>query len=166
MSGIQYFQNTLIFADPGLGTQYIEFTSNAGATGLRILINSNALYVRDLSGYMYPLLTSNGTTGPTGLRGYRGFKGDPGDTGSTGYTGVTGMTGPTGPTGPTGMTGHTGPTGVTGPTGTTGPTGMTGHTGPMGLTGPTGIALAYVFDGGTPFIDYIGGPAFDCGGVN
>jgi len=43
--------------------------------------------------------------------------------------------------------------------------------GPQGVQGTQGIQgaqviTAYIFDGGTPFTDYSGGPAFDCGGVN
>jgi hypothetical protein len=40
-----------------------------------------------------------------------------------------------------------------------------GTQGPQGPQGPAGIAGSINFDGGNPGISYVGGPAFDCGGV-
>lgn len=112
---------------------------------------------------------ATGATGPTGLTGASGLTGATGTRGATGATGVTGATGARGATGSgsTGATGTRGATGATGPTGATGfgSIGATGLPGATGLTGATGYAGTINFDGGTPFSDYSGGPAFDCGGV-
>ena len=90
----------------------------------------------------------------------------PGDTGSKGDTGPSGLKGDTGLPGVNGTavnTGATGPTGINGAIGVTGPTGYKGSTGLKGDTGPVGES--FNFDGGTPFINYIIGPTFNCGGV-
>jgi hypothetical protein len=83
--------------------------------------------------------------------------------GDTGMKGDTGSIGPTGADGTSTNTGATGPTGTSGRDGTIGRDGVTGPTGTSGPTGP--IGESFKFDGGTPFINYIIGPTFNCGGV-
>jgi hypothetical protein len=91
------------------------------------------------------VLNKPGDTGPTGINGIKG------DTGSPGFATNTGATGATGAIGPTGISGTIG---VTGPTGSTG---LKGDTGPVGES--------FKFDGGSPFVNFIIGPTFNCGGV-
>ena len=109
------------------------------------------------------LLNSNGTTGPQGPQGPQGTAGPQGPQGKQGAAGSQGAQGFQGPQGNTGI-GSQGAQGPQGPQGNTG-IGSQGAQGAQGAQGPAGIAGSINFDGGYPGISYVGGPAFDCGGV-